>query len=266
MSYTKFLVGCDPEVFVKKNGTFKSAFGLIAGDKKNPQPVRNGAVQVDGMALEFNTAPASTEDEFAFYVQDVYEQMKLMVPDYEVVATPVAHFTPEYMATQPLAALELGCDPDYNAWNGQVNQKPNGQRPMRTASGHVHIGWTSNEEGAGHEFKCQMAAQQMDFFLGLPSIFYDSDKERREMYGKAGCLRYKPYGVEYRTLSNAWLKSETLIRWVFRNAQKGMEAIINGNFLPEKYGDIQAIINESDKKEALKIIKAENIEVVYATC
>lgn len=260
----EFKIGCDPEVFVKRNGVFQSAYGLIAGDKKNPQPVRNGAVQVDGMALEFNTAPASTEDEFALFVQDVFDQMKLMVPEYEVVAVPVAHFTPEYMKEQPEAALELGCDPDYNAWTGSTNTKPNGQRPMRTASGHVHIGWGNDiADGLEHRSMCHAAAAQMDFFLGLPSLAYDGDTERREMYGKAGCLRYKPYGVEYRTLSNAWLRSENLMRWVFRNAQAGMKRLVAGDSLAVKHGDIQAIINNSDKKAALKICKAENIEVCY---
>ena len=54
------LIGCDPEVFVKQNGVFRSAHGLIRGDKKNPQKIRSGAVQVDGMALEFNIDPART--------------------------------------------------------------------------------------------------------------------------------------------------------------------------------------------------------------
>lgn len=256
-----FKLGCDPEVFVKKNGTFMSAHGLIKGDKKNPFPVRNGAVQVDGMALEFNIAPASTEDEFAMFVQDVFDQMKLMVPDYEVVATPVAHFTPEYMKAQPAEALELGCDPDFNAWeNGQPFVKPNAMRPMRTASGHIHIGWT--DSGASKE-DANIVAKQMDFFLALPSLEYDKDIERRSMYGKAGCVRYKPYGVEYRTLSNAWLKSEKLMRWVYRNTMAGLQALNEGRQLAEKYGDIQAIINNSDVKAAKKIVKAEKIEVCY---
>lgn len=259
-----FLIGCDPEVFVKKQGTFLSAFGLIKGDKKNPFKVRNGAVQVDGMALEFNIDPAHSEDEFCINVQDVFNQMKLMVPDYEVVATPVAHFDIAHMEQQPKEALELGCDPDYNAWSGMVNDKPNGNRPMRTASGHIHIGWTNDKDqwDPEHQGMCQAAARQMDFFLGLPSLMYDNDKERREMYGKAGCLRYKPYGVEYRTLSNAWLNSEKLMRTVYRNAIQGMNRLINGDRLYEKYGDIQEIINSSDKKEAMRIVRAEKIEVV----
>lgn len=261
----EFLIGCDPEVFVKQGGTFKSAYGLIKGDKQNPQPVRNGAVQVDGMALEFNIDPAATEDQFAFNVQDVFNQMKLMVPNYEVVSVPVAHFELDYIRSQPAAALELGCDPDYNGWTGMVNHKPDGERPMRTASGHVHIGWTNKVDinNPEHQGMCQAAARQMDFYLGLPSLMYDADTERREMYGKAGCLRYKPYGVEYRTLSNAWLTSNKLIRWVFRNAQAGMNQLVSGNALQNKYGDIQEIINNSDKNEAAKILRKENIEVCY---
>ena len=261
----KILVGCDPEVFVKQNGVFKSAFGLIKGDKEHPQKVNRGAVQVDGMALEFNIDPAHSEDEFCINVQDVFNTMKLMVPDYEVVAVPVAHFDQDYINSQPAKALELGCDPDYNAWSGAVNNKPNANRPMRTASGHVHIGWTNGVDinDANHIAQCNAALRQMDFYLGLPSLAYDDDQERREMYGKAGCGRYKPYGTEYRTLSNAWLKSEALMRWVYRNTVKGMTELVNGNILAEKYGDIQDIINNGDKKAAEKIIKAERIEVCY---
>lgn len=259
----QILIGCDPEVFVKVGGIFQSAHGLIRGDKKNPQKIRSGAVQVDGMALEFNIDPAKDEDEFVFLVNDVFHQLKLMVPEYEVVAVPVAHFDESYMKTQPKEALELGCDPDYNAWNGVANIKPDGDRPMRTASGHIHIGWTegkSSNDGA-HIEQCKMAGKQMDFYLGLGSLFYDGDKQRREMYGKGGCIRYKPYGVEYRTLSNRWLSSEKLMRWVYRNAVKGMQDLMEGRALFDKYGDIQDIINTSNKKEALKILKAEKLEV-----
>lgn len=259
------LIGCDPEVFVKKNGVFQSAFGLIRGDKKNPQPVRNGAVQVDGMALEFNINPASCEDEFIYNVEDVYQQMRLMVPDYEVVATPVAHFDPAYMKDQPKEALELGCDPDYNGWSLDINRKPNANRPMRTASGHVHIGWTKDQDihDADHFELGAAVARQMDFYLGLGSLFFDADTERREMYGKAGCLRSKPYGMEYRTLSNRWLTSRELMGWVYRQAHQGTKDFFSGRILQDVYGDVQQIINTSDRKEAKKILVREKMEVIY---
>ena len=261
----KILVGCDPEVFVKQDGVFKSAYGLISGDKKNPQKVHRGAVQVDGMALEFNIDPTDNEDEFCINVQDVLNTMKLMVPDYEVVAVPVADFSMDYLKSQPAEALELGCDPDYNAWESRPNDRPDGDRPMRTASGHVHIGWSDNEnvQSLDHIERCEAVAKQMDFYLGLPSLVYDSDVRRRSMYGKAGAYRPKPYGVEYRTLSNAWLNSPELIKWVFRATTRGVRDIMNGKALYTKYGDIQKIINTSNVKEAMKIIKAENLEVCH---
>lgn len=257
------LLGCDPEYFVKQNGIFKSAHGLVAGDKKNPLKVRNGAVQVDGMALEFNIDPAHSEDQFCFSINDVMAQLKAMVPDYDHVAVPVATFDEEYMKRQPKEALELGCDPDYNGWTMQANPRPDGDRPFRTASGHVHIGWDESQdiEDQDHLNRCSIVVKQLDFYLGLPSLIYDADTKRREMYGKAGAFRPKSYGCEYRTLSNAWLNSDKLKRWVYRACQAGVNAAMEGKLLVEKYGDIQDIINTSNVKEAKAIIKAEKLEV-----
>lgn len=263
---TQILVGCDPEVFVRKNGVFHSAFGLIKGDKKNPQKVNRGAVQVDGMALEFNIDPATSEDEFCINVQEVLNTMTKMVPGFEVVATPVAEFSLDYLKQQPKEALELGCDPDYNAWDSKANPRPDGERPMRTASGHVHIGWDNGADvqDLDHITRCNMVVKQLDFYLGLPSLFYDKETRRREMYGKAGACRYKSYGVEYRTLSNAWLVNRERMAWVYRATVAGVLSVMEGKTLADKYGDIQQIINTSDLKKAKAIIKAEKLEMCNA--
>lgn len=253
-----FLIGADPEVFVKQQGVYRSAHNLVPGTKLNPHPVRNGAVQVDGMALEFNIDPSDSEDAWVFNLTSVIAQLREMVPDYEVVADPVATFDPEYLLSQPREALELGCDPDFNAWTGDVNTKPEAVRPIRTGAGHVHIGWTEGENSPEHFALCQRIIKQLDFYLGLPSMFYDNDVERRELYGKAGAFRPKSYGCEYRVLSNRWLASESLMRWVFSNTVKCLASIPEGD-LSDKYGDIQDIINSSDKEAAMQIIKAEGI-------
>lgn len=257
------LVGADPEVFVQKEGHFLSAFGLIKGDKKNPFKVDKGAVQVDGMALEFNIDPAGTEDEFCINIQSVFNTLRGMVPEYNVVATPVAFFSEDHLKQQPAEALDLGCDPDYNAWTLRENVKPVADKPMRTASGHVHIGFTENEDPytENHVNRCAAIVKQLDFFLGLPSLLYDKDTQRRSLYGKAGACRFKPYGVEYRVLSNMWLNSENLMRWVFRNTKEGVERLINGECFYEKYGDIQEIINTSDVDKAIGIIKDAGIRM-----
>lgn len=258
------LVGADPELFVKKDGLHVSGFGLIQGDKANPYKVDKGAVQVDGMALEFNIDPAKDEMEFITNLDTVMSILSQMVPEHELVADPVAYFTREYMATQPAEALELGCDPDYNGWTREVNQKPNVDLPFRTGAGHVHIGVVEGADPSdGRYFEvCADAVKQLDFFLGLPSMFYDNDEQRREMYGKAGAFRAKSYGFEYRTLSNAWLRSKDTMSLVYRNTQDGMKRFFSGEKLYEKYGDIQEIINTSNKRRALEIIKDAGIAYV----
>lgn len=259
---TQILVGADPEVFVRQNGSFVSAYGLITGDKENPQKVNRGAVQVDGMALEFNIDPAKDTDEFVLNITTVFDQLRLMVPNHEIAVVPVADFSLEYLAQQPEEARALGCNPDFDAYTGMVNKKPQAERPMRTAAGHVHIGW--GEGMAGHDEQCRTATIQMDFFLGLPSLFYDDDERRRSMYGAAGCYREKSYGVEYRTLSNAWLLNKERMAWVHRATVKGMQELMSGNYLFEKFGNIANIINTSDKKAAAEIIREANLEVCNA--
>lgn len=257
------LVGADPEVFAKRDGKYVSAHGMVQGDKLNPLPVRNGAVQVDGMALEFNIDPTGEEEQFVHNINDVLAQLRAMVPDVEVVADPVAHFSTDYMEEQPEEALILGCDPDFNAWSGAENTPPDNKKPMRTAAGHVHIGWTDEASGEEHLGMCTALVKQLDFYLGLPSLLFDNDNERREMYGKAGAYRPKSYGVEYRVLSNRWLATDNLMRWVHR-ATTNCVASMTGQQLADKYGDIQHIINNSDTGAARDIIQAEGLLVPAA--
>lgn len=250
-----YLIGADPEVFVTdKNNQFVSAFNMVPGDKANPYPVPFGAVQVDGMALEFNIEPASTRQEFIHNVTNVYDTLKQMVPEYNLHHVPVADFDPSYFETCDPSSKVLGCDPDYNAWTGVANNPPQGERPFRTASGHVHIGWTTDADPFSEEHfaDCRTVVQQLDYALGIPSQLYDTDKRRRSMYGDFGAFRPKSYGVEYRVLSNAWLASEELMGWVYDNTQIAMTDLENGVrysnkcYKPHQYtkdGDIRYIMN-----------------------
>lgn len=253
----KVLVGADPELFIKKDGNLVSAHGMLPGTKDNPHKVNDGAVQVDGMAAEFNIDPADSEDSFLHHLNSVMGQLEAMLGGHTIHADPVAEFGYEMIKAQPEEARELGCDPDFNAWKaGAENVKPDVDAPFRTGAGHIHIGVTEGADVRDRDYNetCCAAVKMMDFYLGLPSLFYDEDTKRRSLYGAAGAYRPKPYGFEYRTLSNKWLSSDALKRWVYRNAQLAMEKFFAGEDLSAKYGDIQEIINKSDKAAAKKII------------
>ena len=260
------LIGADPEFFVKKDGKFVSAYGLIEGTKKNPQKVPGGAVQVDGMALEFNIDPASTFEEFNNNINKVLGHLRAMVPpEYEFAFVPVAHFDPAYLKDQPLEARQLGCEPDFNAYTGAANPVPNVEATFRTASGHIHIGWDKNQDINDPEFleACRMMTKQLDVVLATSSILYDFDTTRRQLYGKAGAFRPKPYGVEYRVLSNAWLADKDKRKLVFYEALNAFNKLIKGNNFSEYYGaDIQRYINE-DKYESCHFIAREFLSKHY---
>lgn len=258
-----FLLGADPEVFLEKGGHFFSGFGLIKGDKQRPFKVDKGAVQVDGMALEFNIDPATCEEEFVNNIQAVMDTLQSMVPEYKLTPVPTAHFTPEYMSTQPEEALILGCEPDYCAYTGEANEKPDANVTFRTGAGHVHIGFTEGQKISDpiHKQTCDIIARELDIYLAIPSLIFDTDRERRALYGKAGCLRYKEYGLEYRVLSNKWLSSPELISWVYRSVATCLRNLSQGIRYQDSIGNVEQIINESDVEAAVGIIEELGLEV-----
>ena len=252
MKTSQVLLGCDPELFIRNpnTGSFVSAHGMVPGTKHEPYKVPFGAVQIDGTALEFNIDPAATVDEFVHNIQTVRQTIAGYVPGYNVVAEPVALYEKDYFDWDvPGSAKELGCDPDFCGWTLEVNPRPEpGNKPMRTAAGHIHIGWTEDKDvyDKDHFEQCARIARQMDYYLGVHSLLWDTDGTRRELYGKAGAFRPKPYGVEYRVLSNRWLTSEGLIRWVYNQAQLAMSRAGNGDWADEVWDDTaQKIINSN---------------------
>lgn len=260
----KLTIGADPEVFLISNGQFASAYGLVSGTKKAPHKVRLGATQVDGMAAEFNIDPAANEDQFVGNIQTVMDQLRAMIPsDMQLAIEPVAHFPWDVIQKQPAEALELGCDPDFCAYTMAVNERPDGSDNMRTAAGHVHLGFVQNAdtESFQHFAMCCELSKQLDFTLGLPSVLLDKDTERKKKYGKAGCFRPKPYGVEYRVLSNFWLRAPELMRRVYNNTVQGFNWFIEGRNLTEEFGSVDEIINTNNRSEAERLVKAIGIAV-----
>lgn len=233
MSNRIVTVGADPEVFLrsKSEGIFVSAVGMFEGTKEDPKPLGNyGFVQVDGHALEFNTIPAATEDEFVTNVNNIFGAVKEYVAsvddDLEIVLDPVAHFDEDYFRSLPEASKVLGCTPDYSSLTGFMLQSPPiSHMPIRTSSGHIHVGWTASEDAFEDEIFAQRlkAASIITPHLLTVSKEWETNAsfERRNYYGGSGAFRPKSYGVELRALDAQWLASEDRMRRVFRAAIEG---------------------------------------------
>lgn len=242
-----FTIGADPEVFVAKGGRLHSAFGLVKGNKRVPYRVNKGAVQVDGMALEFNIEPADEEQDFLDNLQTVQDELKAMIEGFEFVYAPTVIFSDDIIDMMPREALDLGCEPDFNGYDLSINKKPVPIRGMRTAGGHVHIGGinTDDPHSEHHMTLSGKLARIMDEEVGVYSILWDKDDQRRSLYGKAGCFRPKYYGMEYRTMSNRWVFNKALASFVFQGTRRAIEKMFNPKYEPNP--DIQHIINNSDR-------------------
>lgn len=256
-------IGADPELFVKKAGVFQSAYGLIPGTKDWPFPVEKGAVQIDGTALEFNIDPAETVGEFKHNIHAVMKTLRDMIPpEYEFAIEPVAMYDMAYLADQPEEALALGCTPDFSAYTLQPNQPPDQHPVMRTAAGHIHMGWTEGQHplDVQHFDNCCSVIKEADYYVGLPSLILDPDNTRKEMYGKAGAFRPKRYGAEYRTPSNYWLKSDKLMELVFNNIHMAYDSFINGCKMYSQFvTTAKDIIDNNDREAAIKFCERQGI-------
>lgn len=237
-------VGADPEVFlVNPAGNFVSSVGRIGGSKDMPLPIGNGcAIQEDNVTVEFNIPPAKTVEAFLESMEYNLEYLSFLAESQGLGLSviPSATFSDEELDSY--GAQTFGCEPDFNAWKGgERNPRPrSANKNLRSCGGHIHIGGIESLD------KLEVI-KAMDLYVGTQMVLFDQDVDRRTLYGKAGAFRPKDYGVEYRTASNAWVKSKELQSWVYHQTQKAVDFVAGGGTVTDELGvKIQQCINTSD--------------------
>lgn len=225
-------VGGDPEFFIFNKNTkrYVSAHNRVPGTKKEPfvldkeEPFET--IQADGTAVEININPSNMSFAFIASVQRILGQTtRLFLRPHEVlVASPCVTYSPKDWEKLPKSALELGCDPDYNAYTGMRNPTPDPAKFLprsRTGAGHISLSWRKADNLAHpfdpeHFSDCAAVVRRMDllYFLfmypyveGEYTPYSALSAYRHQLYGARGAFRPKPWGVEYRSPSNLWLLS-----------------------------------------------------------
>ena len=120
---------------------------------------------------------------------------------------------------------------------------------------HIHVGYDRNNI----DTSIAMLAY-IDAFVGIPSILYDTDTERRSLYGKAGCFRLQPYGFEYRTLSSYWIANPSRLQFIYKQVMYALEAYERGWGLPSP-DEVRHTINNNDVENAKQLI--ERFQLIY---
>lgn len=251
-------IGADPELFLinSKTGKVVSSIGIIPGEKGNPyrsddMPEGYG-LEIDNILAEFNIPPVTTKEGFieAMTYMKNYIKKFIKAKDSSLNILCKASMMVDEDQLQSSEAKMFGCSVDYNAYTEEPNPKPKGEcTNLRSAGFHIHIGYDNCNVDTSLEL-----IKYLDMYLGIPSVLKDDDTKRRSLYGKAGCFRLTPYGLEYRVLSSYFLSNKITLTWVWNGICKAIKAYNEGYGLidPEL---VQKAINESDKELAEKLVK-----------
>jgi Phage phiEco32-like COOH.NH2 ligase-type 2 len=268
-------IGSDPEIFAEdEDGQLIPAFNFL-GSKTKPTVANatNGQgpnnMYWDGFQAEFETAASHCMgwhgDSLQNGLKGLHNALKVYNPKAKLSVKTVFDIPQKVLAEAKAEHVAFGCNKSLNVYGAEGFTAPGHEVPYRSAGGHIHIGF----QGAKFTTKeIEDAVKAMDAVLGVAAVSmfgnYD-DKRRRLMYGLAGEYRLPKHGLEYRTLSNAWLFHPVTANIVFDLARSAFKFGQSGLFKYWKATEqeTQDCINTCDVKKARAIIKRN--EVLFRT-
>lgn len=224
-----FHIGSDPEIFVEDgNGNVIPAFNFL-NDKKNaalaPTDENNrkqNKLYWDGFQAEFETEANNClswqMDSIKLGLEGIWLAAKAYNKDAKLLAKPTVDIPFDVLQSSKEEHVAFGCMPSFNVY-GLKGREINGREvPFRSCGGHLHFGC-----GPKKEKDINNIIKALDAIIGVAcvSLFANfDDAKRRLMYGLAGEYRTPPHGLEYRTLSNAWLYHPLIANIVIDVARK----------------------------------------------
>lgn len=257
----EYTIGSDPELFVFNQKTKKvvSAIDKIPGHKEEPytEGLPQGyGLQTDNILAEFNIPPVTNERDFIkeleYMKEFIRSRVKEINEDLDILCQASAK-VPAKELKHP-QAKEFGCDPDFCIYTKGPNEVSKASRTnLRSAGFHIHIGYPENNIDTSLDM-----LRYIDAVVGIPSILFDTDVDRRNLYGKAGCFRLQPYGFEYRTLSSYWLGNESRLKFIWRQVEHALYMYENYSPIPEG-ATTRDVINSNNTETAIMLIKKYNL-------
>lgn len=276
------MLGCDPEFFFEKKGKIIGAEKVI--DIKNGLEVKikgkdgnGGSYQfsntptktkciVDGVQVELNPRPdtcrARLGNDISRCFRELYGKMKTD-PDLKINFSPTVKITKSELKKLDEKSRVFGCAPSKNlaleGKEGTITVNPSTYL-YRSAGGHIHLG-TYGSDGASLRSKPEQVIQVLDVVLGNTCVLIDRDKgnkRRRAVYGKAGEYRTPEHGLEYRTLSNFWLRNYSLTSFVMAMARFCVSIVDSSTDKNDFAAELLSLV---DMKDIHKAINTNNLQL-----
>ena len=207
-------IGHDSEFGLELGGTIVSAL-----DHLTREDYPEGSLFPDNLNCEIAITPVETLRDFHLKTDSLLNRVR--DKGFNLIMEPTIDYPAEAMG-HPDAQIS-GCNPDFDAYTLQENIAPDFTTSnIRSCGAHIHasLGGVDPWEWA----------KWMDLLVAVPLLCVEKESLRREMYGKSGCLRVKPYGGEYRTLSNVWLDDAAMREFVWAGTHKAIEMASKADF------------------------------------
>jgi len=212
-----FSFGSDPEfMLVDEEGEIRSAIDIVNGTRENPIQKNGASFCYDNVLAECRIQPAKNKAEVLRFTKKALKTFNELVRPHRLLAKAAANYSQEQLRCK--AAKIAACESVWCAYTMREVELKNTLNlvrtgTLRTTGGHVHIGTNLGKD----HIQSVMLVRMLDLFLGIPSLFIDHDpssQKRRKLYGRAGRYRQPEHGIEYRSLSNFWLSSPSLVELV----------------------------------------------------
>lgn len=237
-------LGCDPEFFFKReNVIVESAeilpkggisFNRFSASLQNNPSVSKPTIVRDGVQGELNPQPANCVESLGYSILDCFKAINLLTEE-KVVDVDFSQnvvIDDEAFERMGKGAKHFGCKPTeniYGSGESNINVDP-AEFKGRSAGGHIHLGYYNADSKKALK-RADKLVPVLDLLVGNTSVLLDRDPsnvERRKVYGKAGEFRTPEYGLEYRTLSNFWLRSYPLMVLVMEMSRLAVNIVVWG--------------------------------------
>ena len=282
IQYLSVLFGADPEFFFKQNGSVIGAEKVLPKegvvqmeryykydangnherDAKGEYIILERAIGgpliiIDGVQAELNVVPNHCRQSFSTNLSVCFRKIAEQIHGKDITASfaQTVEVDKEEMQTLSKDAQQFGCAPSKNVYGRtKVEVKDASKYYSRSAGGHVHIGHGGSPTVKKVLANTDITIPMLDIIVGNTCVLIDRDPgniERRKNYGRAGEYRLPKHGLEYRTLSNFWLRSYQTMSLVmalvrFAVCVAGDEAVSKELLALVDLEKIARAINEND--------------------
>lgn len=262
-------LGTDPELFVATNGKIVGSERLIT---EKGLAGYGGAVVPDGVQIELHPGYSTCRQSLASFLANSLELVRAKMAAIEGMSVSfeaVVKISQEELDALSERSKVFGCARSENAYNKGADVKINAATYLkRHAGGHIHLGLT--DVNSVYKVRQRLVPLE-DAFVGNTCVLLDRNPEaaeRRLHYGRAGEYRLPQHGLEYRTLSNFWLRSYPLMSLVFGIARQPVgilyDSLLREPFTWGKDGTFEEqLLKAVNLDEVQKAINTNDVELAW---